>query len=977
MIFEKQEYQQQCVKNIISILKKVDILNHDYHNLTQAIEKHYKNNNNSFELEPTNELEPTKKPHLDVLMETGTGKTFVYLNTIFEIHKQFNKKKFIIVVPRTAIKLGVIQNIKLTKQYFFNQYKIHLEYIDYHSKSSLSKIKNVFINSNDFCVLITTNSAFNSEKNNINQPDETLFESGSVWQRIAKEKPIVIIDEPHLLKGKETKKGLDELKGSLFIRFGATYPEDKEHKLANVAYSLDSISAFNQFLVKRIRVNTVFNEEGIGTLKISKINTKEKNFDVVYDLNKVSYEKNIRLHEDIGSKTGLDTYNGKIATKITKETVFLSDQTLKFNKSYELSDAEIEMMIRKTIEIHFDKEEDRFKQGIKTLSLFFIPKVKDFKEDNENPEPRIKRIFERLYLEIWEKQKNQTQNREYQRYLEDDYKSGELDVHEGYFSTDPNQAQKESGLKKDDVGINLILNNKEKLLSFGTQLRFIFSVWALQEGWDNPNVFNICKLYPTKKDISRRQQVGRGLRIAVNQQGKRLTYNHLEEKEEEFYNINTLDVIVSSKEKEFIIKIQEEIQSASFSIVGDFISHALLKEKGLKEKEAMQLLLLLEEKQIIRYDKDEEKYQILCSIEEFLERNKTEMMAKLKVDEERYQEIQTLFTLNRNQVVDGNKKSKTIKIKPEHWEKFQKLWEMINKKSKIVYQNIQEDKIIEKVAKEFNEAKIDSIRSSIKTQTLNTQENRIENNKEESREPVNYFKKKPFGGDWIKELAKEERLPLTFILKLFQKIDTKKIEVNRKKSKEILIGILKDTIHTLVIQKVKYQLSQTSIYPNRLQNDRGEMRTEIKESFELGRYITEENLKNNLYDKLCYDSKIEEDFQKTSNMDEIKIDGSQNKLKVFAKLPRISIPTPYKTYNPDFAYLIERPGQRTLFLIVETKGYESKRAIPQKENQKIEYAEKFFKELKNEYPEVEICYQVKTDEEELLNILSECLNQQK
>ena len=968
MIFEKQEYQQQCVKNIISILQKVDILNHDYHNLTQAIQKeHYKNNNNSFE------LEPTKKPRLDVLMETGTGKTFVYLNTIFEIHKQFNKKKFIIVVPRTAIKLGIIQNIKLTKQYFFNQYKIHLEYIDYHSKSSLPTIKHDLINSDKFCVLITTNSAFNSEKNNINQPDETLFESGSVWQRIAKEKPIVIIDEPHLLKGKETKKGLDELKGSLFIRFGATYPEDKEHKLANVAYSLDSISAFNQFLVKRIRVNTVFNEEEIGTLKISKINTKEKNFDVVYDLNKVSYEKNIRLHEDIGSKTGLDTYNGRIATKITKETVFLSDQTLKFNESYELSDAEIEMMIRKTIEIHFDKEEDQFKQGIKTLSLFFIPKVKDFREDKENPEPRIKRIFERLYLEIWKKQKNGTQNSEYQRYLEDDYKSGELAVHEGYFSIDPNKAQKESGLKKDDVGINLILNNKEKLLSFDTQLRFIFSVWALQEGWDNPNVFNICKLYPTKKDISRRQQVGRGLRIAVNQQGKRLTYNHLEEKEEEFYNINTLDVIVSGKEKEFITKIQEEIQSASFSIVGDFISHALLKEKGLEEKEATQLLLLLEEKQIIRYDKNEEKYQILCSIEEFLERNKTEMMKELDVAEERYQEIQALFISNRNQVVDGNKKSKTIKIKVEHWEKFQKLWEVINKKSKIVYQNIQEDKIIEKVAKEFNEAKIDSIRPSIKTQTLNTQENRIENNEEESQGSVTYS----IGEDWIKELAKEECLPLTFILKLFQKIDTKKIGCNPEKSKEILIRILKDKIHTLVIQEVKYQLSQTSIYPNRLQNDRGEMRTEIKESFELGRYITEENLKNNLYDKLCYDSKIEEDFQKTSNMDEIKIDGSQNKLKVFAKLPRISIPTPYKTYNPDFAYLIERPGQRTLFLIVETKGYESKRAIPQKENQKIEYAEKFFKELKNEYPEVEICYQVKTDEEELLNILSECLNQQK
>lgn len=193
-------------------------------------------------------------------METGTGKIFTYLKTIFEINKQYGKTKFMIVVPRNAIKAGVIQHIELTKEYFFNDYHKHLTIIEY-PKDGISKIEQDFLSNNQkITVLISTNSAFNGDNNLINQMPEygNLFHNGTIWQNIAKQTPVIIIDEPHLLKGEKTKLSFDKLKNSLFIRFGATYPNDKHDKkltdadtLSNVVYALDSITAFNQYLVKK------------------------------------------------------------------------------------------------------------------------------------------------------------------------------------------------------------------------------------------------------------------------------------------------------------------------------------------------------------------------------------------------------------------------------------------------------------------------------------------------------------------------------------------------------------------------------------------------------------------------------------------------------------------------------------------------------------------------------------------------------
>lgn len=706
MLFEKQQYQEDCVANIVAVLENCDGLEY-FSSLEGNLKQLQKGQLQKGQAIPVTDL--TSNPRLDIVMETGTGKTFAYLKTIFEINKRFRKNKFIIVLPRTAIKLGVIQNIKLTDEYFFNEYGKHLNYIDY-PKEGLSSIQQNFITSNDLSVLITTNSAFadDTKKNKIiRRKSENLFDFGSTWDGIAAKKPIVIIDEPHLLTGTETQKGLNELKHSLFIRFGATYPKDESHKLSNVVYALDSISAFNNYLVKRIGVNTVFANSEVSGLTIHNIQAN-KSFDALYNINEQLHKATVSIHDDLGAKTGLNQYRGASVAKISLGKVFLDNHiTLAANSgNYALSDEEMLQMIKRTLIVHFEKEQTLFELDVKALSLFFIAKVDDFRGEN----PRIKNMFECEYKIIHRQIYQTTTNEKYKRYLEKDYQDGELKVAEGYFSGDKGSAD-----KKESDGVNTILNEKEKLLSFATPLRFIFSVWALQEGWDNPNIFTICKLSSSGKEISRRQQVGRGLRIAVNQAGRRLTYKYCCQKERAFYGINTLDMVVSGHEQDFVHSIQNEIQVASFS-AGDIITHKIL-----------------------------------------------------------------------NAVTDKN-------IKP-----IQKKRITINKKSKIVYRNIQQEKLIDEISHAFNEEKIATVKIKITKEIYNTQKNRVEAVSEATEGNIHYFQGQKLN-QFIVKFAKDENLPLFFTLKLFKKLKLEQFYKDPKKSQDMLKSSVKNVIQRSIIQ---------------------------------------------------------------------------------------------------------------------------------------------------------------------------------
>ena len=811
MLFEKQAHQEECVANIVSVLRNVDFENKDFSGLTKSLKELAKEKNyRPFPIE--------NRPKLDVLMETGTGKTFTYLQTIFELHREFNQTKFIIVLPRTAIKLGVIQNIKLTKEYFFDKYRKHLNFINY-PEDGFSGIHHDFIHSGDLQILIITNSAFNSRVNRINQRNESICSSGSLWQAIVEKEPIVIIDEPHLLKGNRTTSYLEEL-DSLFIRFGATYPEDKGHKISNLVYALDSISAFNQYLVKQIGVSTIYAQREQSGLSIKTVHSQEKKCKAFYTINKQPYEVTLRIGDDIGAKTQLKDYRGIILQKFSKNRVFLSNRsTLEPAKgSYQLSNEEARLMIREAINLHFDKEEKFFAKNTKTISLFFINRISDFKL----PNPIIKNIFEEEYKRIRDAKFREAKDKKYKDFLARDYQDGKLKVHDGYFSGD-------KGSKDEQVatGVNKILNDKETLLSLAEPLRFIFSVWALQEGWDNPNVFTICKLSSAKKDTSRRQQVGRGLRIAVDDKGRRLTYKHLGEKESNFYDINKLDVVVSEQDVDFIRCIQEEIIDASFSVMGDTISYQQLIEKGLNSRAVSHLLDVLEKRGIISYDGGRENYKINGLIYDFLKEGR-DYFLKNRIDDSLFETIKEMFRNSHLNPVKDNNIKRTTKIRKGNWMKFQELWEMINKKSEIIYSRIKEEELIQKISKEFNAESFHPIEKKVIRERYNSQTNEIEKFYEKSIEDASLFNDRNLT-QYIHKFTKDEHLPLQFTVRLFSKLDKNHFYKDPQKAQDRLKELIQENIHSTILKSIDYEFYQTKIYPNELQDYSGKPKDEIRD----------------------------------------------------------------------------------------------------------------------------------------------------
>ena len=900
MLFEKQEYQEKCVENILTALKGIDFESPDLDVLTE----------NLANIETPKKFEPKKEFRLDVLMETGTGKTFVYLKTIFELNKQLGLKKFMIVVPRLAIKSGVLQQIQLTKAEFYRQYRKHLNVINYRGEKSLSNIQHNLVKGDSLTVLLINHSAFNSAKNLMRKHSETLYQYGNTWGAIAASRPVVIIDEPHLLRGEKTTEGLDQLTNSLFIRFGATYPDEKKDKdkLSNVVYTLDSISSFNQFLVKGIGVSTVFASGEESGVRVSKI--RKGDFDLVYSINEELRKQVVRLGEDLGVRTDIARYRGVNVARIFTDKVALSNHEVLELQSgkYSLSDDEIRQMLRKTIRIHFEKEERLFEQEIKSLSLFFIPGVNDFRGDS----PRVKTIFEQEYKTIRQEFYDATDNADYKAYLDNDFEDGKLRVHDGYFSGDKGNKE-----EQERQGVDLILNAKEKLLSFKTPLRFVFSVWALQEGWDNPNVFTICKLHSTGKDIARRQQVGRGLRLAVNQQGKRLTFEHFGEDENKFYEVNELDMVVSGQEADFIHGIQSEIESASFILVGDIISQAQLVEKGLTNRVAAKLLEILLEGGMIEYQKeDDEEVYVKGDIPSFLTENKQLLLEK-GIKEADYEEIRNIFSNNsESRVKDKTRKIEMVSIRREGWDRFKELWETINKKSRLVYGDIDEETLIASIAEVFNKETIKPVLIKVTRQTYDTKENEIK--KEEPVEELGdaeFFKRQTMA-KFLAEFAEKEKLPLPFVVELFSHLNKESFKNDPAYARKLLMRLIRDKIHETVICRVRYQFAETTVYANALQDENGILIDKIKHT-DLGRIPSSTLTPKDeyLYDKVVFDSQVErnaivEDYMETDKA----------KVTVFAKLPRIRIPTPYKTYNPDFAYVVERNDGKQIFFGCRDQG---------------------------------------------------------
>lgn len=951
MIFEKQDYQQKCIKNLVEVLKKYDFNDQNLLNLKSCLKDFYISNP-----QPIDTFGDSL--NLDILMETGTGKTFTYLNAIFEINKVFKQNKFIIYVPRKAILESVKQNIELTKDYFYKEYKKHLKSYFYTGKNSISDIINHYIgNNNELSVLVLTNSSIDKEGNILNKANENIFGYSSIVDKIISLKPICFLDEPHLLKGEKFYEIFSKF-NTLYFRFGATYPKDNKHRLSNLIYSLDSISAFENYLVKQIKVNTIYEKSHAPKLLL--IDRKNKSATFSYDINNLSHKANVGFGDDLGQKLHYSKLDGVNIIKSKGDEIFLSNnETIKkTNFSYTLDDSQIYTLISTAIDLHFKKEEFLFLQGIKALCLFFIPNIADFRGDN----PRIKNMFESIYKQKREEILKAKISKEYKEYLLKDFDSnGNLRVAQGYFSGDKGSNNEE----KEALGIELILKDKENLLSFSTPLRFIFSVWALQEGWDNPNIFTLVKLASNNSDISRHQQVGRGLRLCVNQEGKRITYKYLDEDENKFYDINSLDVVISNEEALFIEELQREIRDNSFSIDKDILIPSDLEILGFNERQKSKFLNKLEDENIIKFDETNNYYIINQSINEALKNNK-EFFLNLLGDELFDKTLKAYEIKNKTrQIVNQNEKQKGIKIRKNNAIEFKKLWDTINKKSSIVYKNINEDLLIDEIVTKFNECDISEEQITHTTKILN-KENEIKT------QSVNIISKNfnnKFSHLNLLKFADDTKLPLNFVLKLFAKLDTNKLNKNSKQSMEKLEFLIKDQIHSFVLKSVSYEFNDTLISNDDLLYDKnGVPKDEIIPYTKLGKFIDENNKtrENYLYEQTSYDSQIELDIIK-EGLKEV----NDCSIEVYAKLPRLKIPTPYKNYEPDFAYLINTKDNKKIFFICESKGYDNEEKIPADERKKIRYAEIFFKSLQDSLKDenIKIIFKTRINNQELSDIL--------
>ena len=957
MIFEKQDYQQDCINNIINLLKDFDFKKHDANNLKEVFNNFLKDKVSAFGL--------SDKLNIDILMETGTGKTFTYLNLIFEINKIYKQNKFIIFVPRKAILESVKQNIKLTKDYFYNQYKKHLKTYVYSDIKSLSAIVNHYIkNKEELSVLILTNSSIDKSANILNRNSESLFNTQSIFENIAELKPISIIDEPHLLKGEAFSKYFNKIK-TLYFRFGATFPKDSDFSLSNVAYCLDSISAFRNYLVKQIRVHTIGRDNQSPFLLST--NTKIKQAIFSYFNFGIEKQTKIYIGEDLGK---LDLrFKGISLNKISQDKVYLSNgEIIEKQKTYKLENNEITNLLNKAIDLHFEKEEKLFKDNIKALSLFFITNIEDFRGDK----PFIKEEFERLYKQKRAKILKQDLSKEYRDYLEKDFdKDFNLKVHEGYFSGDiKNKEDREAD------GVKMILEEKEKLLSFDYPLRFIFSVWALQEGWDNPNIFTLTKIASSSSDTSRHQQVGRGLRICVNNEGKRINHKYLNYNDNEFFDINYLDMLISGEERGFIEGLQREIIEASFTLGGDILDRDSLIKLGLNQREVGRFTIALEDLGLIEFDEDNDNYKIVSSIYDGIAENET-IKNLLKDKFYRILEAFKEPTNKHSQIINSNKKEEKIKIKKNLAKEFKELWQTINKRAILTYNNINKDILLKEITKRFNNEKIEKEKIIYEKKVYDTKHNKIITEEVKSFAIKDYSKILKIE-DLILDFSNDEGIPIKFLIEIYNNLNKENFINSPKKAFETLKYIIKEELHKNLLLSVSYDFCENSFSNSSfingydiLYNKDGTPKEDI-EKFKLGRYITKDKKpsENYLYEKAVWDSKIEEEVILEENR---LIDDKT--LEFFAKLPKFKIPTPYKDYEPDFAYLLKNKNNQKIFFVCETKGYDKESDIPEDEMQKINYAKKFFECLNNNLKreDIKVIYRTRINKENLIEVIQKAM----
>lgn len=887
----------------------------------------------------TNLIKKLSPLDLDVEMETGTGKTYVYIRTIFELNKLYGFSKFIIMVPSIAIREGVKKSFKMTENHFYQIYQKKATYFIYNS-SNLSLIDS-FAKSNSIQVMIINSQAFNSstkENRNIYKELET-FQSRRPIDVIKKTNPILILDEPQKLSGKKTTESIKNFNPLFTINYSATH---KEHH--NLVYVLDALDAYNQKLVKKIQVKaiTVSNIKGtndylylediilqnagnpkvrLSFYKSTKNGIKEvtetmDKGDNIYNASgELTIYKNRYIIDEIDYISGtVKLLNGKY---LKKGEVYGDDSQEAIRKA----------QIRETIKSHFDKEAENFKKGIKTLSLFFIDEVVKYRDyDRPDKKGEYARYFEEEYQAQLNSRLISESNPAYVDYLK---KYSPDEVHEGYFSIDKKTGHSIDTTKEDDENntsaYDLILKNKERLLSFDEPTRFIFSHSALREGWDNPNIFQICTLRNTNSEIQKRQEIGRGLRIALNQNGTRQDLSVLGK---EFFDVNKLTVIANDSYDNFVRGLQEEYKQNIYDrpskadeqyFISKFIINCETREKTQISKEQSHSIY----RWLLKNDYIDDNDNVTDKFKEDLSKDSVEA---LPIELIPYKEsiinlVSKVGTKGEIDIENGNKPVINNSLNSNFRTKeFQELWNNINHKYSYRV-SFDSNELIKNCINSIkaNLTSVTRLKYNVVTGQQNNQITKmdLDNKNSFSQERSGSYSENIDAShstsakyDLIYNIAKKTNLIRKTVSKIL--IGTKETLRFFRENPEEYINKVSELINQ---QKASVIVNHISYYPmeDRFESD---IFNESHKDFDSNKVFES---KKAIQDYVFVDgnakngNSIEMNFAKQLE--------AQKDVKVYAKLPsKFYIPTPMGKYTPDWAIVFENDKSREIYFIAETKG---------------------------------------------------------
>lgn len=897
---------------------------------------------------------------LDIEMETGTGKTYVYIKTMFELNKRYGWNKFIVVVPSIAIREGVNKSFNMLEDHFMEHYGKKARFFIYNSSnlqlldsySSDAGINVMIINTQAFATDMKEGASRGASRIIYTERDD--FGSRKPIDVIAANRPIIIMDEPQKMEGQATQTALKRFKPLFVLYYSATHKT--QH---NCIYALDALDAYKQKLVKKIQVKgfEVKNLKGTSSylylddIVLSKNQPPmvrlEMEIDTATGPKKVI--KKLGHGDSLYSASGLLEYKDFTISDIDafRNTVtFLNGVKIAKGEVYGDSSEEAmqRVQIRETIASHFEKERDLFKRGIKTLSLFFIDEVAHYKSYNEEGE-EVPGVFWKIFEEEYERILNDKMSvfeDDYQEYLR---RFEPSQVHNGYFSIDKKGRAVNSDLRRgsdlsDDISAyDLILKNKERLLSFDEPTRFIFSHSALREGWDNPNVFQICTLRHAASAIAKRQEVGRGLRICVDQNGVRMDLEELGE--ELVQDINKLTVIANESYSTFVTDLQKETREAlrerPTKATPDFFQGKKVKSEStpgipytISPQDAQAIAGYL-----IGYGYVDSAYKVTDAYKKDMEAGTLQpVFPGLKhIESEIHKLVRATFdesiTLD-NMIENGNAAAEATNHLNENFKKkeFQALWNEINHKYVYtVHYDSQEliRKAIIAIDANLTVTELKYVMTVGDQETVDTFGDTKTSTKSlgtVSTSTVKY--------DLVGEVAKRTTLTRKTVATILKGIMPIKLAMFRNNPEEFIKNVskfIKDEKATMIVEHIEYdQIDQT--YDSEIFTQEKHSQTVAKS------YSSQKHIMDYVFADSDGERKFAEDLD------------AATEVCVYAKLPRsFQIPTPVGNYAPDWAIAFYKGTVKHIFFIAETKGSMDSMQLKEIEKAKIGCAEKLFNNL--------------------------------